>query len=301
MSKSQYTYRIIHLFTIFKIKNMKIYRLLLAIIAFHAFLTLTAQDVIYKVDGTEIKAKVVEITLDAVKYRNFDQPAGPVRNIFLTDVFMIIYEDGSKEVFKKNSDQPDGKDDLTKPPAEQPVVPPDRKKHESPVDFTVGIKGGVYFPVGDVIHDVYGVAFRAEADLDIWSQKGWGGGMGVGFSKKEGDPHTFGSVENAWSRLTLIPLHISGGYRLDNGRKAMPYFMSGFVATPFWEYLEGDYECHQSNQVEHTSFRFLEWAFGFNVLAGIQWRPVYIEAIFSYENYQENNVGGLVVAAGVKF
>lgn len=60
----------------------------------------SAQDIIYKTDGNEIKAKVIEITIDAIKYKNFEQSEGPTRDILISDVFMIIYENGEKEVFK---------------------------------------------------------------------------------------------------------------------------------------------------------------------------------------------------------
>lgn len=59
-----------------------------------------SQDVIYKKDQIEIKCKVLELTPETIKFRNFDQPSGPVRNISNNDVFMIIYEDGTKEMIK---------------------------------------------------------------------------------------------------------------------------------------------------------------------------------------------------------
>jgi len=62
-----------------------------------------AQDVIYKNDGTEIKVKIIELTTETVKYKSFEQLQGPIRNLLLSDVFMIIYEDGTKEVIKKNA------------------------------------------------------------------------------------------------------------------------------------------------------------------------------------------------------
>ncbi|MDR0828911.1 MAG: hypothetical protein LBN95_02215 [Prevotellaceae bacterium] len=62
-----------------------------------------AQDVILKKDGSEIKAKVLEITDQQVKYKDFDLLVGPTRNIDLTEVFMITYENGQKEVFNKQT------------------------------------------------------------------------------------------------------------------------------------------------------------------------------------------------------
>jgi len=75
-----------------------------------------AQDIIIKSDGSEIKALVEEITYDFIKYKNFDQPEGPIRNIALIDVFMIIYKNGSREIIKnpeKNLDSRLLKNDST--------------------------------------------------------------------------------------------------------------------------------------------------------------------------------------------
>ena len=70
---------------------------------FFSCIFVNAQDIIYKNDGTEIKVKIIELTTETVKYKNFEQLQGPIRNILLSDVFMIIYEDGTKEVIKKST------------------------------------------------------------------------------------------------------------------------------------------------------------------------------------------------------
>jgi hypothetical protein len=60
-----------------------------------------AQDVILKTDGSEIKAKVLEITDSQIKYKDFDFQDGPTRNISKTQVFRITYENGTSEIFTK--------------------------------------------------------------------------------------------------------------------------------------------------------------------------------------------------------
>jgi hypothetical protein len=72
---------------------------------------INAQDLIYKYDGIEIKSMVIEITTNAIKYKNFAQPDGPIRNLLISDVFMIIYKDGTKEVF--NSKNKEAKQSVT--------------------------------------------------------------------------------------------------------------------------------------------------------------------------------------------
>jgi hypothetical protein len=86
---------------------------------------LSAQDVIYKVDGNEIQAKVVEIEKATIKYRLFSQPEGPIRNIDKSDVFMIIYQDGTREKFTgKDATKPEeSKKIIVEQPAPIPGAP----------------------------------------------------------------------------------------------------------------------------------------------------------------------------------
>ncbi|WP_259016642.1 porin family protein [Emticicia fluvialis] len=60
-------------------------------------LLLTAQDLIIKKNKTETKAKVIEITDDYVKYRDWDNLSGPIYNLARNKVFMIVYQNGKRE------------------------------------------------------------------------------------------------------------------------------------------------------------------------------------------------------------
>ena len=60
-----------------------------------------AQDLLTKRTGEELAVKVVEITPAEVKYRRTDNPDGPLITVWRTDVFMIRYASGIKEVFDK--------------------------------------------------------------------------------------------------------------------------------------------------------------------------------------------------------
>jgi hypothetical protein len=57
-----------------------------------------AQDFLTKRNGDEVAVKVVEITPAEVKYRRTDNPDGPLISIWRTDVFMIRYANGTKDV-----------------------------------------------------------------------------------------------------------------------------------------------------------------------------------------------------------
>ena len=58
---------------------------------------LFAQDIIIKNDKSELKAKVVEITSDFIKYHDWDNLSGPIYNIAKSQVFMINYQNSKRE------------------------------------------------------------------------------------------------------------------------------------------------------------------------------------------------------------
>ena len=62
-----------------------------------------AQDVIMKKNGEEFNAKVLGITTEVVKYKRSDNPDGPLISILKSEVFMIKFANGTKEVFGLNS------------------------------------------------------------------------------------------------------------------------------------------------------------------------------------------------------
>ena len=59
-----------------------------------------AQDVIVFRTGDEVKAKVEEVGTSEVKYRKFENPSGPLYTKSKSEIFMIRYQNGDKEVFK---------------------------------------------------------------------------------------------------------------------------------------------------------------------------------------------------------
>ncbi|MDR1679356.1 MAG: hypothetical protein LBR81_06205 [Prevotellaceae bacterium] len=60
---------------------------------------LQAQDIITLKNGSEINAVVSEITADAVKYKKFENQQGPMYTVLKTEVFMVKYQNGDKDVF----------------------------------------------------------------------------------------------------------------------------------------------------------------------------------------------------------
>jgi hypothetical protein len=93
---------------------------------------LNAQDIIVKKTGDDIRSKVTELNDAEVKYLKFGNPSGPVYSISIADIFMIKYENGSKDIFEKNPAT--GKIQIRHvDPPKQPVQPKQPEQAKQPV------------------------------------------------------------------------------------------------------------------------------------------------------------------------
>lgn len=72
---------------------------------FICFVQAFSQDIIYLYDGSEISAKVEEVNEDIVKYHKFNNINGPSYTINKSAILMIVYENGNKDIFSKQSTQ----------------------------------------------------------------------------------------------------------------------------------------------------------------------------------------------------
>lgn len=80
--------------------SLKIFLFTTVLVLFTGFIV-TGQDVIVKKNGDEIKAKVEEVSITEIKYRKYENLTGPVYSIARSEIFMIKYENGSKDVFNE--------------------------------------------------------------------------------------------------------------------------------------------------------------------------------------------------------
>ena len=79
---------------------MKIF--IIALFCFSFINSNHAQDKIMFIDGTEILSKVIEINNTEIKYKLFDNQDGPTIITLKKNIFIIKYENGTKEVFTEN-------------------------------------------------------------------------------------------------------------------------------------------------------------------------------------------------------
>jgi hypothetical protein len=78
---------------------MNALKLFIAALILFASLLTRAQDIITFKNGDEVKAKISEIGLTEIKYKRIDNPNGPLYTVSKASVFMIKYENGTKDVF----------------------------------------------------------------------------------------------------------------------------------------------------------------------------------------------------------
>jgi hypothetical protein len=62
-----------------------------------------SQDIITKKTGEDIQAKVIEVAIDEVKYKKFDNLDGPLFTLLKSDILMIRYQNGTKDIFNEST------------------------------------------------------------------------------------------------------------------------------------------------------------------------------------------------------
>lgn len=76
-------------------KKFILFNLCILLVSFSGF----SQDLITKKNNEDIKAKVIEVSVTDVSYKKFETPEGPIYRVPKSEILMIRYADGSKDVF----------------------------------------------------------------------------------------------------------------------------------------------------------------------------------------------------------
>ncbi|WP_223284824.1 hypothetical protein [Hymenobacter qilianensis] len=84
---------------------MKRFLLSLLVSAF-TVISAQAQDLLTKQNGEELQVKVLELTPTEVRYKRTDNPDGPLITVRRSEVFMIRYANGTKEVLSTSQKAP---------------------------------------------------------------------------------------------------------------------------------------------------------------------------------------------------
>jgi hypothetical protein len=75
-------------------------KLIILLCILSGFLSAYSQDEITLRTGETLKAKIVEVGLQDITYKKAENPAGPFYTLKKEKVFMIKYENGTKDVFE---------------------------------------------------------------------------------------------------------------------------------------------------------------------------------------------------------
>ena len=82
--------------------DMRIF-LFFILTGFCCYTNIFAQDVLYTITGNKIKAKVLEINANEIKYKDFNNIEGPTYLIYNTDVVLIQFANGSSQIINANA------------------------------------------------------------------------------------------------------------------------------------------------------------------------------------------------------
>ncbi len=104
--------------------------------------TIFAQDIIVFQSGDELKARVEQVGTEKITYKRFDNLNGPSYEVFKWDVFMIKYENGTKDVFNDNE---------LPPPPPTPIFYPSKKEPMLSLMLSFLIPGGGQYYNGEYL------------------------------------------------------------------------------------------------------------------------------------------------------
>ena len=69
--------------------------------------TVSAQDIILKKNADEIQAKVLKVTETEIEYKKWENLDGPIYTIPANEIFIIKYQNGSKDIIRPTPPAPD--------------------------------------------------------------------------------------------------------------------------------------------------------------------------------------------------
>lgn len=88
-------------------KAMNVVKIMLScLLLAGSFSVINAQDIITQKNGDEIQVKVMEVGTQDVKYKKYGNDSGPTYTLSKSEIFMIKYENGEKDMFENDSENP---------------------------------------------------------------------------------------------------------------------------------------------------------------------------------------------------
>jgi len=174
-----------------------------------------SQDTITKKSGVVIQAKVIEVGQTEIKYKKFDYQNGPTYVILKSDVLMIRYENGTKDIFIESDNSIEQTDTINdeKSIIRQYIITHRKFKNRLCINIgggsgfkdipvatlTNGTETSISFGGGSLVKLVYGCEIRKHFDMAI----------DFGFQLSELDiPMNNGSMTFSRNFISVTPSYI---------------------------------------------------------------------------------------------
>jgi hypothetical protein len=142
-------------------------KLFLFVFGIMLFNLLSAQDLIIMKNGDEVNGKIQEVGTTEIKYKKSAMPDGPMYTVLKSEVFMIKYENGTKEVFKTESS----------PTPNNPVTEPAGQNTEKPTATVIIYRKNS--PSGFAVH--YDVLANAKYITKVTNNSYYAGQFDAGY------------------------------------------------------------------------------------------------------------------------
>lgn len=187
---------------------------IMIMISFSLTNTVFSQDLITKISGEVIKAKIIEIGVSEISYKKFQNLNGPSYIIPISEINKIIYENGSEDIFTKS---------LKNHTEEKELNNEIETTSQTPLPFKPHLMGG--FNV--LAHNgIYGGAVPARPDRGTYHSSGGDPYTGIGFG-----------VNFDYRFLENISLH----FDINNYTSSTPVAFEGGYAASDWIWEMTDY------------------------------------------------------------
>ncbi|KAF0140435.1 MAG: hypothetical protein FD122_2450 [Stygiobacter sp.] len=262
-----------------------------------------AQDTIYKTDGTEIKSKVIEITNDLIKYKKFSNLDGPSYTVSKTDVFMIVYQNGEREVFKKNEqpakvEEPKPEYQAPTPVRETPATEIRYAPSTTPQEtftktvFYIPIKFGVHSYTEEAFSKIYGACYMVGAGIGVWFPNHIAGELSVDLIyNRSTKVEMTGNIRDAEANLTAVPINLTTYFWFEFPEgKIVPYIGGGVTHISVTETVEFEARPYGSSTWTKQKLSESVDKWGFNLLGGVQ---IYFLDIELRYTKTDPNLGGI--------
>lgn len=222
------------------------------------------QDIILKNDKSEIHCNVLGLQGDYIRY---SLDSSQIKNIPISEIFMIIYENGSRETFDVSNSS---------------TSKETSKEQNSSEGWVFGGKGGYFIPWNEGVKELFGSGFMLGGVIEY---RGTKSGLGLDFK--------YYSKTSEGLRFSVLPITLTGYWQLYSEKNFRTYFGGGL-----------GFSFITLANTEDSSDKINSEGFELHTTGGVSFKPFYFEISFSSvfaDDYEEADMGGIILGFGFFF